>query len=563
MFSARRSGQVLACATLVLTWTGILSVATPQADKSRPGAGALLSRSSFSRFPTDLPSGRKVGLITGTSLPGVYLLDPDTNAITGPILSARSCAAISPDGMTGVVPDSGGLAFIDLSDLANPVISGTADVAGSWALENLCLDPPGRNGIVSGTFYTRMTGDPWGEIASFHVPTRSVHPTISCGEGQSPLPDVAIAADGETVIVVGGAYGSPGEVYLLDPSSGRLTFQNLLQGIVPALAVPKRVAISPDGRTAILGWPSIGSKNASLSILRIDSPGRVTLTGTIRALYSPVSLCFSPDGKAAYAFHRPIVSNEESIVQVYDVTAPGAVVDSGIRIPVAQPITAHFGNKPDIMAVEPQGRYLYLGGPVISVFDLKTNTQIASLASGAGSISFPRPSLADVGITKSADRLEPYIGEEVTFTVAAGNNGPRPAPGVRISDLPPAGLTILSHEASAGTYDPAAGLWDVGDLALDGQAILTVRARVDRAGAITNSATLAGVAAIDYESSNDRAAADRSPALAGFFESADEHDQVRPGRRPSRPDGDFHGPLREHGRKSRVRLDLRDDGSPP
>ncbi len=81
----------------------------------------------------------------------------------------------------------------------------------------------------------------------------------------------------------------------------------------------------------------------------------------------------------------------------------------------------------------------------------------------------PEPPAADVVIDKrSADvRLDrPHGTGEVTWRVRVRNEGPDLAPAVRVTDLPGGGAELdVVRGPSRGTFDPATGRWDVGDLA--------------------------------------------------------------------------------------------------
>ena len=87
---------------------------------------------------------------------------------------------------------------------------------------------------------------------------------------------------------------------------------------------------------------------------------------------------------------------------------------------------------------------------------------------------------ADIAVHKAVDNATPLVGQTVTFTVTATNNGPHPATGVQLSDGVPLGLTlVLPHPVppSQGTYTPDTGVWDLGALAVGAQATLTLVAR--------------------------------------------------------------------------------------
>jgi uncharacterized repeat protein (TIGR01451 family) len=98
---------------------------------------------------------------------------------------------------------------------------------------------------------------------------------------------------------------------------------------------------------------------------------------------------------------------------------------------------------------------------------------------------------ADVAVTKAVDNPSPDVGDTVTFTVTATNNGPNDATGVVVYDPLPAGLTFVSASPSQGTYDSTTGKWTVGGIARGQSATLQLRATVVPPGpaTVTNVAT--------------------------------------------------------------------------
>lgn len=114
----------------------------------------------------------------------------------------------------------------------------------------------------------------------------------------------------------------------------------------------------------------------------------------------------------------------------------------------------------------------------------------------------------DIAVLKVVDNTAPNVGDTVTFTITAHNNGPDDATGVEVTDALPAGLTYLSSLPSQGSYDDATGAWTVGDLPAAGAgstATLSIAARVDQAGSLTNTATLTASNEPDSNASNNSA----------------------------------------------------------
>lgn len=96
--------------------------------------------------------------------------------------------------------------------------------------------------------------------------------------------------------------------------------------------------------------------------------------------------------------------------------------------------------------------------------------------------------LIDVELTKTVDPAAVAIGAQTTFTVEMVNQGPDDATGVVVEDRLPAGLTYVSHTASAGTFDPDTSLWTIGDAPVGQVFTLDLVVTVDATGTYENVA---------------------------------------------------------------------------
>ncbi len=100
------------------------------------------------------------------------------------------------------------------------------------------------------------------------------------------------------------------------------------------------------------------------------------------------------------------------------------------------------------------------------------------------------PQSADLSLTKRANTTRPSLRGEVTYTIELTNAGPSVATSVRVTERLPEGLTYLRHTTSQGSYAPATGIWEVGRVEVDVPVTLTLTARVDRPGPLTNTAEI-------------------------------------------------------------------------
>ena len=85
----------------------------------------------------------------------------------------------------------------------------------------------------------------------------------------------------------------------------------------------------------------------------------------------------------------------------------------------------------------------------------------------------------DLQLIKTVDKNTAVAGDSLVYTLTLTNNGPDDGTGVEISDQLPTGLSYTSSVASQGSYDSNTGIWQVGDLANQAQATLTLTVTVD------------------------------------------------------------------------------------
>ena len=84
---------------------------------------------------------------------------------------------------------------------------------------------------------------------------------------------------------------------------------------------------------------------------------------------------------------------------------------------------------------------------------------------------------ADLSISIAALPVTATLGQNLTYTIWVKNLGPSTAANVLVSEILPAGMTLVSFSASAGTWDGLA-TWTIGNLIFNDVATLTITATV-------------------------------------------------------------------------------------
>lgn len=99
-------------------------------------------------------------------------------------------------------------------------------------------------------------------------------------------------------------------------------------------------------------------------------------------------------------------------------------------------------------------------------------------------------SISDLAILKTVNDSTPLVGDNVTFTITATNNGPNSDTGVVVTDSLPSGYSLVSATPLVGSW--VAPNWTIGSMAV-GTTSMTIVATVLPSGTYDNTATITGV----------------------------------------------------------------------
>ncbi|MEZ4810235.1 MAG: gliding motility-associated C-terminal domain-containing protein [Allomuricauda sp.] len=119
--------------------------------------------------------------------------------------------------------------------------------------------------------------------------------------------------------------------------------------------------------------------------------------------------------------------------------------------------------------------------------------------------AFVVPQTTDLTLTKSVDRDEPNIGDEVVFTITVTNQGNVPATHIGIEEKLPSGYRLVASSTSLGLYDDSSGFWEIDNLQVSETVQLELTVEVLDVDEYLNTASLAFVDQLDTNNTNDTA----------------------------------------------------------
>jgi uncharacterized repeat protein (TIGR01451 family) len=321
-----------------------------------------------------------------------------------------------------------------------------------------------------------------------------------------------------------GPAGAPGAAVSVPiPAGLTLSGQSASTGTYAPATGMWQVGVLAPGKSATLTLTVSPTVDGPLSVAIVETSGGVDLDPSDDAATAVLNALAAIDLQVSLTADRVDANVGETVTLTAGVLNAGPSAASSAVFSLALPPGL------SLVSATPSGSSTFAAGtwtiPALAVNGAETLTIVATVsaagpsgvkvayvssnetevgaANDTAAVTINGALSADVQVTKQVSASAPAVGEQVTYTLVARNNGPRPATGIVVTDVLDPTLTFVSALPSAGAYDPGTGTWTVGDLTATQQATLAITATVTAAGSVTNTATKTGLNEPDPVATND------------------------------------------------------------
>ena len=125
-----------------------------------------------------------------------------------------------------------------------------------------------------------------------------------------------------------------------------------------------------------------------------------------------------------------------------------------------------------------------------------------NLTNNNATVNITVPQTADLSVIKIVNVNVVTVGDKIIYTIIVKNNGPDTALDVYAVDKLSDALKFVSYKASVGVYNPATGIWTIGNLTNKSNATLEITCIVLKTGIISNEVFVNG-STVDLNMSNN------------------------------------------------------------
>jgi uncharacterized repeat protein (TIGR01451 family) len=425
-----------------------------------------------------------------------------------------------------VISNTATLATVNETDIVSTNNSQTVTTNVDRSVDIVVRKLANANSIVAGSGAGNLI---------YTVTARNVGP--SNASGLALLDSGVLAANLPPGVTFVSAVGSSGSTF--NSTSGVWTIGNLSAGITETLTVTLTVGASAAHGLVINNTASLSTLNENETDLTNNSES--TITNTTREVDIQVTKTAAPPsviagsgvGNLVYTVTaRNVGASDSSGVTISDTDIQAANLPAGVSFVSAvgsggtsyNPVTGIWtvGNlAPGIS--QTLTVTLTVGASASDTLVISNTATLAAVnetdtvsANNSQNVTTNVDRRVDIAVTKTATNSPVIAGSGVgnlVYIITARNNGPSNASGVTINDPNilaanlPAGVNFVSASGSGTIYNPATGIWTIGNLASGASVTLTVTLTVGASASdslvISNTATLGTVNETDTVSANN------------------------------------------------------------
>ena len=170
-----------------------------------------------------------------------------------------------------------------------------------------------------------------------------------------------------------------------------------------------------------------------------------------------------------------------------------AMSDTGLCTVVAASVSCSPGTLAVGQVVRVTVRAKVIGtGLLTNTATVGSTTTDASIGSNTAQATVQVNRVADLQLTKVANRSSARVGDVITYTITVTNAGPDEADAVAAIDELNSALRFVAARPSTGSFDEGTGRWSIGLVAVGAVLTMELDAKVVSAGLVKNMARVEG-----------------------------------------------------------------------
>ena len=442
---------------------------------------------------------------------------------------------VGSDGVTAIGNGGDG---VQLQFNSSVVVGGTATGAGNIIANNGFSAAFDHSGVVVG--FNQIVGSPILGNSIYNNENLGIE-NANSGAQVAPTLNTAVST-GNTGTITGSLTSAAGTYRVELFSTPTVNVSGNAEGETFLGFATVTITAGPNGTTGTSGFTAATAGFNPLTLIT------ATATPIVNAAYTGTSVFSAPITSTGSGPNNtpPVITVSgspttvaagQNVTETFTISNNSSANDVGVGFNAAIPTGTTFfaGSSSTGVAVTATGGTIYATIGTLAADTSVTVTVVLTAGAGAvpsftitGNVTATVPTIAEGAdsvtsaatiVTSSDDLYATLIGpsgsvqtgQDITYTVTVGNNGPSTGTGVVLTDTLPAGTTFVSASSTTGeTATVANGVLtdDIGNVAAGDLVVITITVATSGATAasVTNTATVSGDASVpDSDPTNNTA----------------------------------------------------------